>query len=192
MQLAPASREAVSLYAQSAAGMGNPGRAIAAWSQWMAAHPADAGAVTELGMLESANGDTARAMATYRKALQLDPNQSVAANNLAYMMVESGQDTDVALSLAQTARRSMPNAPNSADTLAWIYYYKGTYASARDLLEDALKAEPENAAMQYHLGMIYCRLNDKADAVLHLKRAAALAPHSTAARQAAAALTHIG
>jgi tetratricopeptide (TPR) repeat protein len=192
MQLAPANRAGVQLYAQALANLGSLDQAINAWKQWADAHTNDAGAATELGMLESAKGDQTKAMEYYKKALQIDPEQAVAANNLAYLMVENGQNTDVALSLAQTARRTLPNAPSSADTLAWVYYYKGTYASARDLLEDALKTDPDNASMQYHLGMIYTKLNDKPDAELHLKKAVSLAPNTPTAKQAGDALTHLG
>ena len=58
----------------------------------------------------------------------------------------------------------MPNSPNTADTLAWAYYQKGTYGFARDLLEDAVKSQPGDATMQYHLGMVYSKLKDKANA----------------------------
>jgi Tfp pilus assembly protein PilF len=78
----------------------------------------------------------------------------------------------------------MPTSPSTADTLAWAYYHKGTYASARDLLEDALKTEPNSAAMHYHLGMVYTKLSDKADATVHLKKAAELAPNSQTAKDA--------
>ena len=57
-------------------------------------------------------------------------------------MMERGQDIDVALSLAEAAHRGMPNSPNTADTLAWAYYNKGTYGSARDLLESVEKNDP--------------------------------------------------
>jgi tetratricopeptide (TPR) repeat protein len=99
-------------------------------------------------------------------------------------MVETGQNLDVALSLAQIARRGMPNSPSSADTLAWIYYQKGNYNSARDLLEEAIKAAPNDAAIHYHLGMTYARLSNSADAVTHLKKAAALAPNTQTAKDA--------
>jgi cellulose synthase operon protein C len=56
-------------------------------------------------------------------------------------MLQNGENVDVALTLAQTARQRMPNSPSTADTLAWAYYYKGTYGFARDLLEDAIKAD---------------------------------------------------
>jgi tetratricopeptide (TPR) repeat protein len=107
-------------------------------------------------------------------------------------MMESGQEIDVALSLAQIAHRGMPNSPNTADTLAWAYYYKGTYASARDLLESALKISPDNASIQYHLGMTYSKLGDKADAILHLKKAAALAPNTQTQKNADQALRTLG
>lgn len=107
-------------------------------------------------------------------------------------MLDTGQNVDVALTLAQTARRVLPNSPSTADTLAWAYYHKGTYASARDLLEDALKAEPNSAAMHYHLGMVYSKLADKQDATLHLKKAAELAPNTQTAKDAEKELSSLG
>jgi hypothetical protein len=49
----------------------------------------------------------------------------LAENNLAYPMLEHGGNTDVARSLAQTARQKLPDSPDVADTLAWAYYKKG-------------------------------------------------------------------
>jgi Tfp pilus assembly protein PilF len=86
----------------------------------------------------------------------------------------------------------MPNSPNSADTLAWAYYHKGTFGFARDLLEDAIKANPNSAAMQYHLGMVYAKLGDKSNAAIHLKKAISLASDSPAAKDARAALLGLG
>jgi Flp pilus assembly protein TadD len=107
-------------------------------------------------------------------------------------MVESGQNLDVALSLAQTARRGAPTSPSTADTLAWIYYQKGNYDSARDLLEEAIKAAPNDAAIHYHLGMTYAKLSNSTDAVTHLKKAAALAPNTQTAKDADKELALLG
>ena len=103
-------------------------------------------------------------------------------------MLQNGENVDVALSLAQTARQVMPNSPSTADTLAWAYYFKGTYSFARDLLEDAVKTEPNSATMQYHLGMVYSKLKDRSNAAIHLKKAASLAPDSPIAKDARTAL----
>jgi len=192
MQMNPGDAEAVMLFAQLQANRGQVANAIGAWEQWLNAHPNDAGALAILGTLEESRGDIAKAEAYYRKSLQIQPQQPIAANNLAYRMLQNGENVDVALTLAQTARQSTPNSPSTADTLAWAYYYKGTYAFARDLLEDAVKADPNNAAMQYHLGMVYGKLKDKNNAALHLKKAVSLAPDSPAAKDAKTALQGLG
>ena len=192
IQLNPNDGEAVVLFAQIQVQRGQVANAIGAWEQWSKAHPNDAGSYAILGTLEEARGDIGKAETYYKKSLQIQPEQALAANNLAYRMLENGENADVALTLAQTARRAMPNSPNTADTLAWAYYHKGTYAFARDLLEDAVKADPDSAAMQYHLGMVYSKLSDKSSAVVHLKKAVSLAPDSPTAKDAKAALQGLG
>ena len=192
IQLNSGDGEAVMLFAQIQVQRGQTANAIGAWEQWSNAHPNDAGAYAILGTLEEAQGDFGKAEAYYKKSLQIQPQQPIAANNLAYRMLENGENVDVALSLAQTARRAMPNSPNTADTLGWAYYCKGTYSFARDLLEDALKADQENASMQYHLGMVYAKLRDKNNAAIHLKKAVSLAPDSPTAKDATTALQRLG
>ncbi len=142
MKLNPGDSAAVMAYSRSQVALGDTGKAIASWQQWIKDHPTDASALTILGALQESQGDKTSAATSYKKALQIQPELGVAANNLAYLMIESGQNLDVALSLAQTARRVMPNAPSTADTLAWAYYQKQSYFSARDLLEEALKTAP--------------------------------------------------
>ncbi len=183
---------AIQVYSQAEVATGNTDGAIAIWQQWLSTHPDDPRANTLLGSLEETKGDITKASDYYKKALQLDSSQVVAANNLAFIMVENGENTDVALSYAQTARRSMPNSPGTADTLAWVYYHKGTYSLARDLLEDATKADPDDPAIHYHLGMTYSKLGDKVNAAIQLKKASDLSPGSQAGKQAADALTHLG
>jgi len=192
MQMNSADIEAEMLYTQIAVSRGQTAYAISATQQWVNAHPDDASAMARLGILEEASGNKGQAEADYKKALGLQPHQPLAANNLAYLMLQNGENADVALSLAQIARQSMPNSPNTADTLAWAYYQKGTYGFARDLLEDAVKAQPGDATMQYHLGMVYGKLKDKANATLHLKKAISLEPNSPAAKDAQAALGALG
>jgi len=103
-------------------------------------------------------------------------------------MLENGENVDVALSLAQTARQALPESSNTADTLALAYYHKGTYGFARDLLEAAIKNSPNDAAMHYHLGMVYSKLSDRNNALVHLKKAVALAPDSQEGKEAKVAL----
>jgi tetratricopeptide (TPR) repeat protein len=191
MQLSPANLDAAEIYTRAEMALGDIDPAIATWQTWAGSHPNDAHAMQMLGALEEAKGDQPKAMDDYQKAIQIDPNNAVASNNLAYLMVENGQNTDVALTLAQTARRALPDSPHTADTLAWVYYYKANYYSARDLLEDALKTNPDNASMHFHLGMTYSKLNNKTQAQLHLKKAAALEPNSKTGKDASAELAKL-
>lgn len=188
IQLNSADGEAVMLFAQIQVQRGQTDNAIAAWDGWTKNHPTDANAFAILGTLQEAKGDKGKAEEYYKKALQIQPQQPLAANNLAYLMLEKGENPDVALTLAQTARRVMPNSPSTADTLAWAYYHKAAYSFARDLLEEALKSDANNAAMQYHLGMVYDKLQDKSNATLHLKKVLSLAPNTPTAKDAQAAL----
>jgi predicted Zn-dependent protease len=61
--------------------------------------------------------------------------------------------------------------PDFMDTTAWLYYRQGRLAKARDLLlsmEDKIGNRP---VIQYHLGMIYLGLEQKAEAKAHLELA---------------------
>jgi len=178
---------AVQLFTRIELQLGKADKAIHAWEQWVNSHPNDAQAYAMLGALEETR-DRNKAQTYYQKALQLKPDQPVAANNLAYLMLETGQNIDVALSLAQTARRLAPNSPSTADTLAWAYYNKGSYSMARDLLENAIKTNPNNAMFHYHLGMICLKLSDRNNASLHFKRVLTLAPNTPTAENAKKAL----
>ncbi len=98
-------------YARAQISLGDTAKAIGTWQQWVKDHPSDAQAFTILGTLQESQGDRTGATASYKKALAIQPDQAVASNNLAYLMTETGGNLDVALSLAQTARRVLPTHP---------------------------------------------------------------------------------
>ena len=88
-------------------------------------HPRPVQAHTLAGVILEALNKPLDARRRYELALEIDPQMPVAANNLAWMYVESGENLDVALQLAQTATRRLPDNPAMQDTLGWIYYKKG-------------------------------------------------------------------
>ncbi|HEX5283068.1 MAG TPA: tetratricopeptide repeat protein [Bryocella sp.] len=188
MQLNPADGDAVVAYTRATTASGNSSAAIEKWQQWNTTHPTDPRGEIILGTLEEGRGNNGGAEADYKKALEIQPDNATAQNNLAYLMLKNNEDVDVALSLAQSARRSMPHSPSTADTLAWAYYHKGIYSSAVSLLEDAAKTSPNDASIQYHLGMVYSKMGKKTDAADHLKKAVSLAPGSEASNDATKAL----
>jgi tetratricopeptide (TPR) repeat protein len=99
-------------------------------------------------------------------------------------MLQTGGNIDVALSLAQAARRALPESSDVADTLGWIYYQKGAYQSAIGLLQEALKLRqknniPEDPGIHYHLGLAYQKVGKSALARQQLEQVLKLNPNYT-------------
>ena len=87
----------------------------------------------------------------------------------------------MALQLAQTARRNLPESSNVADTLGWAFYQKGVYESAIGMFQEAIKLatknkEAENPTYHYHLGLAYARTEQPALARQHLERVLKIDP----------------
>ena len=129
-----------------------------------------------LAGLEDGRGNWQQAEKLYQQALLIKPDDPSLSNNLAYLMIEHGGDKDAAMSLAQTARRGLPNSPNTADTLGWAYYYQGWYPSAVSTLQTAVNDSPNNPTIHYHLGLAYQKTGDYTDAKQELERALELHP----------------
>ena len=177
VQLNKNNMDALTLLSKVEMARGEGDRALATAYKSIDDNPRNVTAYFFAGTMEELHGRPQKAEDLYRKALQVEPNYAPAANNLAYLMLENKENTDVALSLAQVARQKMPDSPNAADTLAWIYYQKGIYGLAADLLQEALQKSPDNATYHYHLGMVYQKQNNTAAARKHLQRALQINPN---------------
>jgi len=129
------------------------------------------------GGIYEAKQDWDNAKQQYQKVLQIQPDNPLASNNLAYVMLEQGGNVEVAFAMAQTARRQFPDNPNSADTLGWAFYHKGVYTSAITQFKAALKKEPDNALFNYHLGLAYAKSGQAALARQQLDRVLKINPN---------------
>jgi putative PEP-CTERM system TPR-repeat lipoprotein len=130
-----------------------------------------------LGLLHDEKHQPDKANEYYRKVLDLKKNFAPAANNLARNYARNGGNLDVALGLANSAREFDPNDPGIADTLGWIYYMKGRYTLATELLKESNdKFQNKNPSVLYHLAMAYykndeiSRARDALKTVLSLKQ----------------------
>ncbi len=174
---------------QVQAAKGSTDEAIATCRQALASNPNEPGLYILLGDLYQAKRDWNSAAEAYQKALAIGPQNPLASNDLAAVMLQSGGNLDVALSLAQTARRGMPQSPAVADTLGWIYYQKGAYHSAVDSLREALKLaedghSADNPRFHYHLGMAYAKSGQASLARQQLQQVLRLNPNSSDAESA--------
>ena len=136
-------------------------------------NPKSVSANTMLGMVLHVQGDLKGAEEQYARTLAIDSEAAVAANNLAWMLVESNRNLDQAMQLAQTAIRKLPEDSHVNDTMGWIYYRKSAFPSAIRHLEASVARDPGNPVAQYHLGMALYQNGDNEKAKKALQRALA-------------------
>jgi len=168
---------------------GSADKALALYQQSLKDNPREVTFYILSGELYEAKKDWDHAKGMYQQALSIAPDHPLASNNLAYVILEQGGNVDVAMGLAQTARRGMPDSPNAADTLGWAYYHKGIYQSAISQFQEALRlgekrGDPEDADLHYHLGLAYQKDNKTGLARQQLEKAVKLRPDNADARKA--------
>lgn len=124
------------------------------------------------------------AIAQYDSILKDQPNQIVATNNLASLLLDYRSDKaslDRALVLAQQLRGAA--LPSIQDTVGWAQYRSGDYAKAVATLEDVVVKLPNLAAAHYHLGMSYKAAGQADKAAAQFKAALDLEPDGTELKQ---------
>lgn len=101
-----------------------------------------------------------RARDYYRKALELDPSNLVALNNLAYILADNLDDPQGALDLATHAvtltktTNVISQRANVLDTMGYVQYRVGQITQAEDTLRESIRLKPF-AANRLHLAMVY-------------------------------------
>jgi tetratricopeptide (TPR) repeat protein len=143
-----------------------------------------------LGMVKQEGGDRRGALAAYERALARDPNDGVAANNLAWLYAESNRLED-ALALATRANAALNNASQTLDTLGWIHHLAGRQDEAIHAFRAALEKQPDNPTYHYHLGAAYAQAGHPAAArtsALQALRLSERFPEAAAARKLLATL----
>lgn len=112
----------------------------------------------------------------YRRVLDLDRNDVVSLNNLAYIIAVRQNRPDEALQFATRAVTLARNNPTVADTLGWIYHLTGNDDEALKLLAPASKALPHHAEVQLHAAVVFAATGHLEDAAKALKLATSLDP----------------
>ena len=163
-------------------------RAIAEYQKIVALRPENSTPYTMIGILEDQRKNYDAAADNYRKALEKDPNNAIAANNLAWLYAVTGKgNLDEAVRLAQGVVQKNPNVAGFIDTLGWVYYKKNLHAAAVEQLRKAVslnEAEARaangtpSAAYRYHLGMALKGKGDKEESRRELETAIRLSEKS--------------
>jgi tetratricopeptide (TPR) repeat protein len=150
---------------------GQTNAAIAQYETALSLQPKSASLLTVIASLYEATGNLDTARKYYEQALAIDPSLAAPANNLAFLYVKQGGNLDVALGLAQRAKQRMPELNQITDTLGWVLYKKGDYASALPLLQECVEKEPNSPEYHYHLGMVLLAVGQREKAKAQLESA---------------------
>jgi tetratricopeptide (TPR) repeat protein len=110
--------------------------------------PNNPGALSTLAGISMSNGDNAKAITLYEKAVEANENLVPALNNLAWLLKE--QDINKALSYAKRGADLAPNSAAVLDTYGWLLHLSGNNTDAIKVLDQALTIEPDNAEIQAH------------------------------------------
>jgi tetratricopeptide (TPR) repeat protein len=126
-------------------------------------------------------GQYETAIVEYESMLKDQPGSMIIANNLASLLVDRRSDkASLAQAASLTALLKNTDIPQFKDTLGWVAYLQGDYASAISQLEDAAAKMPNFSLVQFHLGMSYLAAGQDEKASARFKKAVELAPNDAA------------
>jgi putative PEP-CTERM system TPR-repeat lipoprotein len=119
-----------------------PNKAMELLKQHIEKQPKDLAAKMLLAE-KQIGADLSGAMATYEAALQQNPNNYIANNNLAYLYLQKG-DIDKAKGYGEKAVELKPDNAAALDTLAQIYVTEKNYKEAINLYDRAITDDMQN------------------------------------------------
>lgn len=116
-----------------------------------------------LAEIEARRGTPEAGVPHYLKAIELEPGNTTAMNNLAGILSENPLKMDDALFWAQKALAQEPANPVVEDTLGWILYKQAKYDAALPYLDRSLR-HLDRPVAHYHLAAALLRTGDPARA----------------------------
>ena len=130
---------------------------------------------TNLGDVYHVLNNHSKSDENYRKALELDPENTAVLNNFAYFLSLRRERLDEAEEMARLVCQRNPTNPTYLDTFAWVLYQQGRYAEAREIMEVALlHGGNEEAVLLEHYGDILWKINERERALEYWKKAQTL------------------
>jgi len=157
----PSTRAALAL-AESLRDGGDVAAARSVLLDWLSKNERDVAARTWLGNLEIQAGNETAARQQFERVLELEPDDAVALNNLAWLYDEA--DDARALELAERALARLPERVEARDTLGWILVRKGALQRGLTLLEQAYAERPEDPAIVHHYAHALAMSGERAKA----------------------------
>ncbi|MEO5795519.1 MAG: XrtA/PEP-CTERM system TPR-repeat protein PrsT [Rhodoferax sp.] len=155
-------------------------------TSWMKEHPKDVAFISYMADAALIKKDFSGAEKLYGNIIQIQPENAVAYNNLAWVAGQLKKDSAIAYS--EKAMKLAPNQPAFMDTLASLLAEKGDYVKSIDLQNKAIALQPENSLFKLNLAKIYIKSGDKTKAKTLLTELAKLGDKFTSQAEVDAAL----
>ncbi len=131
-------------------------------------------ALHSLAILLGMTGRSEEAADLYRKLLEIEPDNAVAINNLAWIMCENQGQPQQALEMAQKGLKIAPDYIDLIDTRGMIYFRLGQFQKAVQDFSKCVElypgSSPQIAASRFHLAKAYVSLKENAKAIGYLKQ----------------------
>ena len=148
--------------------LGQAGEAELFAQRWIADHPQDAIFPFYLADRALAARDYATAELRYRQVIQLQPNNALALNNVAWLMVQ--QKKPGAVEFAEKANLLLPGRPPLMDTLASALAADKQLPRALELQKQAVERAPEDGSLRVNLAKLYIASSQKGLARAELEK----------------------
>jgi tetratricopeptide (TPR) repeat protein len=171
--------------------MQQPYRELSALTAAVKSHPDMAIPHMSLAQAYVVRAQFDKAIAGYETALRIDPENAIAGNNLASLLLDHGGDVDRAYKMAKALRERLPGNPRIADTYGWACFKRKEYDEAVAALSFASRRLPRNPAVLYHLGAAFFAKGDHAQAKVELEASLADGRRFRGAEQARTLLSQL-
>ena len=129
--------------------------------------------VFQLGAVLERGQRYREAEGAFRRALDRDPEDAATLNYLGYMLAERGERLDESVELIQRALALDPTNGSYLDSLGWAYLQQNRLELAEPPLRRASDQLQRNSVVQDHLGDLFFRLEQYAEAISAWERALA-------------------
>jgi len=136
---------------------------LASFEQAGNADPKNVNAFLNEALICEVLGRRKDAIDAYNKVLQIDPDNALVLNNLAYMTAEGGTaaNLDQALTYAERAKKHAPDSPDVSDTLGFVYFKKELNSEALRIFKQLATDHPQNSTFHFHFAMALAKSGDK-------------------------------